>query len=214
MGRHPTQHRVAAVQAFYYAHGCLPLAVLLLALLTNAAFTGNAFTFIPYWVNNFEARGSVLDKPPPGRHSSLDEERAKECCALIEAGYETASGEQRYYRSMRHALQLCPRLKQILGDTHLTQQQMLRRIKAACPELCRRTLRFVRYLAPTTKQQRAAYAARLLQLVAITPNGPDATKLQRYLARFMWIDSKTVYVVPRDCLVYAPAHADLYVEDA
>lgn len=64
MRRHPIEHRVAAVKAFYYARGCLPLAFLLLLLLTGAAFIGNAFTFIPHWVNNFERRGSVLDKPP------------------------------------------------------------------------------------------------------------------------------------------------------
>ena len=100
-----------------------------------------------------------------------------------------------------------------MGDTHVTQQQMLRRIKAACPELTRRTLRFVRLLAPATKQQAKTYCAQMLSMVANTPNGHDATQLRRYLARFMWIDSKVVYVVPRDCLVYAPRNADLYIED-
>lgn len=213
MPRHSIQDKVAAVVAFYVAHGSLPMAAFLLLLLTSGTFQGNPYSFIPYWVSEFVARGSVLPKPAPGRRSRMDEELAHECFGLIERGYETAQHEQRYFRSMRHALQMCPRLKQILGDTHLTQQQMLRRIKAACPELARRTLRFVRLLGADTKRQRNAYAARMLQMVVSTPNGPNATALRRYLARFMWIDSKVVYVVPRDCLVYAPANADLYIED-
>lgn len=213
MPRHSIQDKVAAVMAFYWAQGSLPVAAFLLLLFTSGAFTGNPYSFIPYWVREFEARGSVLPKPPPGRRSRMDEELAHECWGLIERGYKTEQGEQRYFRSMRHALVLCPRLRQIMGDTHVTQQQMLRRIKAACPELTRRTLRFVRLLAPATKQQRKTYCAQMLSMVANTPNGPDATQLRRYLARFMWIDSKVVYVVPRDCLVYAPRNADLYIED-
>ena len=213
MTRHSTQDKVAAVKAFYWAQGSLSVAALLLLLLTAGTFRGNPFSFIPYWVGEFEARGSVLPKPPPGRRSRMDEELATHCCSLIEAGYTTPDGEQRYFRSMRHALQMCPELKQIMGDRHLKQQQMLRRMKAACPELCRRTLRFVRLLAPATKRERAAYAACMLQMVTITPNGPVTTQLWRFLARFMWIDSKVVYVVPRDCLVYAPANADLYIQD-
>lgn len=213
MPRHSVLDKVAAVAAYYWAHGSLPVAAVLLLLLTSGAFNGNPYSFIPYWVREFEGRGSVLPKPPAGRRSRLDEELAHECCDLIESGYRNEKGEQRYFRSMRHALLLCPRLKQIFGDTHLTQQQMLRRIKAACPELTRRTLRFVRFLAKGTKKKRKEYAAQMLQRVAQTANGPDPTALRRYLARFMWIASKVVYVVPRGCLVYAPPNADLYIED-
>ena len=213
MPRHSTNDKIAAVMAYYWARGNLPLATFLLLALTYGTFTGNTFSFIPYWVRQFQAQGSVLPTPPPGRRSRMDEELAHECCGLIERGYINENHEHRYFTSMRHALLLCPRLKQILGGTRLTQQQMLRRIKAACPELTRRTLRFVRVLSPATKRERAAYAARMLRMVATTPNGPDATELRRYLARFMWIDSKIVYVVPKDCLVYAPADADLYIED-
>lgn len=213
MPRQPVSNRVAAVKAYYWARGCLPLATVFLALLTNGAFRGNAHQFIPYWVNNFELRGSVLDKPPPGRHSPLSLDDAWECCYLIQAGYKNKTGEQRYFRSIRQAVQHSPRLKQILGQTWMSQQGMLRRVKKACPELARRTLRFVRFLGPATKRARAAYAARMLSMVTVTPNGVDATQLQRYLARFMWIDSKTVYVVPKDHLVYAPPGADMYIED-
>lgn len=213
MPRHSTHDKVAAVKAYYWARGSLPVAALLLLFLTGGTFTGNPYSFIPYWVREFEARGFVQPKPPPGRRSRMDEELATECCGLIENGYATPQGEHRYFRSMRHALQMCPRLREIMGNTRLKQQQMLRRIKAACPELCRRTLRFVRLLGPGTKRQRADYAVRMLQMVAATPDGPDYTELRKFLARFMWIDSKVVYVVPRDCLVYAPPNADLYIQD-
>ena len=214
MPRQPVSRRVAAVKAYYWAHGSLPLAAIFLGLLTGGAYHGNPHTFIPYWVNNFELRGNVHDKPPPGRPPHMDLDQAWECCYLIQAGYKLQTGEQRYFRSIRHAVSQCPRLKEILGSKHMSQQGALRSIKKICPELARRTLRFVRLLAPATKQARAAYAAHMLSMVTVTPDGVDATQLQRYLARFMWIDSKTVYVVPKDHLVYAPLNADMYIEDA
>ena len=90
MPRHSIQDKVAAVMAFYWAQGSLPVAAFLLLLFTSGAFTGNPYSFIPYWVREFEARGSVLPKPPPGRRSRMDEELAHECWGLIERGYKTS----------------------------------------------------------------------------------------------------------------------------
>lgn len=214
MPRHPVSHRVAAVKAYYWACGCMPLATLILAILTNGTFIGNPYSFIPYWVDTFEQRGSVLDQPPPGRQSPVEQGLAFEVCYLIQAGYVNETGQQCYFRSIRHAVQHRPRLQEILGNKRITQQGMLRRVKRACPELARRTLRFVRVLTPRTKRARAQYAAWMLSMLKMTPQGLDASELQSYLARFVWIDSKTLYVAPADRLVYAPPGADLYVEDA
>lgn len=132
MPRQPVSRRVAAVKAYYWAHGSLPLAAIFLGLLTGGAYHGNPHTFIPYWVNNFELRGSVHDKPPPGRRPHLDVEQAWECCYLIQAGYKLKTGEQRYFRSIRHAVSQCPRLKENLGSKHMSQQGALRSIKKIC----------------------------------------------------------------------------------
>jgi hypothetical protein len=204
MGR-PHRDRAAAVKAFYWAQGCLPLAILLMHHMAPAAAHGNLYSFIPYWVKKFEERHSVLTKKPAGPTSAIDEMQARECMALLDAGYINVSGQHRFYRSIRHAVLMCPRLQEILTLKQLKQQQLLRRMKAVCPELCRRTLRFVRHLGPATKAERAAYCSRLL----LWTDAP----LEAHLARYMWIDAKIVYVVPKGCLVYAPPGADLYIED-
>lgn len=203
--RRPALHRAAAVKAFYWARGCLPLAVFLLALIAPGAQRGNPYHFIPYWVKNFETRYSVHDKKPRGRRPSIDELQARECMTLLEAGYFNETGQHRFFRSIRHACLICPRLAEILTQKHIKQQQLLRRMKAVCPELCRRTLRFMRWLGPAAKGERLTYCLRQLSRTDTT--------LEAYLARYIWIDSKIVYVVPKGCLVYAPPGADLYIED-
>ena len=204
--RRPPSERGAAVKAFYWARGYLPLAVLLLPTFAPDARIGNPYHFIPYWVNNFETRHSVHDKKPRGRQSSIGEPLVRECMTLLEAGYRNDTGEHRFYRSIRHACLVCPRLAEILSQKHVKRQQLLRRMKAVCPELCRRTLRFIRWLGPAAKAERLAYCARHMVRADVT--------LEAHLARYMWIDSKIVYVVPKGCLVYAPSNADLYIEDA
>lgn len=53
-------------------------------------------------------------------------------------------------------------------------------------------------------QERLLYCQMMLWL--------SAAKMMQLLSRVIWIDAKKLWVAPTDEFVYAPRHADMYIE--
>lgn len=203
--------RAAAVKCYWAACTNLPLAVIFFNEMVPEHTVANPIEFIKYWADAFDERHSVLTKKPSGPEPSISPEQARECVRLLEAGYTSSRGKQKYFHSLRQACRKSPGLAAVLEEHKIHQDSLLRRMRAAEPKLCRRMLRFLRQLKPSHKRERRRYSKVLLDLHKLEAKG---AALKRLLARCVWLDSKVVYVVPKGMLVYAPKGADLYVEDA
>lgn len=130
--RPPPPHvRGNAVKAFYWASGGLPVALMLLTQYTNVKPPSNPYTFISFWVNQFERRWSVGHDGPAARMTPTDAALAKGCCDLLEKGYTKATGEHRYFCKFCHALKHCPWLRQLREELQVSSKHLLRRLQAA-----------------------------------------------------------------------------------
>ncbi len=165
----------------------------------------NPFDFIKYWVAAFERRFSVLDAPPPGPTPALSDGMAEECITILLSGYKTADKQHRYFRSIADAVQRSERLRDIMDSAGIQHPAaLLRRLKVVQPSLHRRHLHYCFTYSEANKHERMLYCQMMLWL-------PAAIMMQ-LLSRFIWIDAKKLWVGAKDELVYAPRHADLYIE--
>ena len=92
-----------------------------------------------------------------------------------------------------------------MEDAGIQQTAFWRQLKQRRPGLTRRMLRWVRRLSDPTKAARLTYCQWLLSL--------SKEQRSRLLNRVVWLDSKKLYVVPRDYEVYAPDGACLVTVD-
>lgn len=171
----------------------------------------NPSEFVATWVRNWQEHSSVRSPSPAPRESAISDDVAKECVQKLKAGY-MCKGQRKYYRSLREAVKFNPFIKSVMEsyktpDTgkNLTTCTLWRHLKRVDPTLTRRTLCFAFKLTASHKTARVAYCQRLL---AMSP-----TLRNQYLARVVWIDSKKLFVVPEGRLVYAPAGANMLVQD-
>lgn len=176
-----------------------------------ASLPKNPSEFVATWVRNWVERSSVRSPSPAPRQSAISDDVAKECVRRLKAGY-MLKGQHKCYRSLREAAKYNPYIKSVL-ESHvdpdsgkgLTTCTLWRRLKMVEPTLTRRTLRFAFKLTAAHKTARVQYCQKLLAM------SPSLRK--QYLARVVWIDSKKLYVVPAGRQVYAPADANMLVQD-
>ena len=205
---YPVATRVEAVKCLNQACGDIHKAIQLLKLaVPDESLRPSAHDlpgFMHYWDTMFTERGTVHDQRPPGQPSCIDDDTANNCVSQLLAGYKMGR-RQCYYRSIADAVKRCAYIREVKEHHGITECTLLRRLKKACPGLTRRVLRYVRKLKSPVKAARVRYCQALLAL--------PKQERQRLLNRVIWIDSKKMYVGPKDMHVYAPPHAQLLVED-
>lgn len=207
--------RQRAVDAWYEA-GRPPLSSLAPAVtifrsrLPAEDLPTNPSEFVHTWVKAWTTRFTVHSRSPPPRKSGIDDAAALEVVRILKDGYQQGH-RHKCYRSLRQAAQRDGTIKEILKKNNdpegkpFTLCTLWRRLKQVDPTLTRKTLRYTYKLTAAHRNARAAYCARLSAM-------PEQER-KRYLARVVWIDSKTLFVVPRAMKVYAANVAQLLVQD-
>ena len=206
--RYPIYARIAAVEAYYRADGNLPEAIKKFKEAVpregDRPPDANLFSFISYWQQRWHQHGSVAHTSPPGQPPRMDDDTARECIKVLLAGYKE-SGQQRYFSSMNDALKRSDYLRGQANEHGYDHATLLRRLKSEDPTLTRRLLRFIKALPKHARSKRVAYCQKLL--------GLPLKERKQLLACIVWLDSKKLYVCPKDYLVYAPRDAQLLVTD-
>ena len=180
---------------------------------------GYVHEFIALWGRQFQACGSVADRPHIGRPGALPDETALRMVAELLAGYPKdvliESGppgrgvrhyerRQYYYRSIAEARTLNVFIRETMSAYGITDSALLRTLRRVCPGLKRRHLHPKRALTAENVAARVALCERLLSMEGA---------MLHYLCRVCWIDSKTIYICPKEVWVYAPPDADMTAVD-
>lgn len=159
-----------------------------------------------YW-ENFHDDGSVFDAPRPGRRRKISREDALIAAGLVKQGKTTTKtvGRRemtyiRYYTSIAQAVRECPVLGQICHDYQATPEQLLAAMHYWDPTLVRRKVFLKHTFTPAELEERAAYAADMLQRYAADPT---------FLLHTIYIDEASILVsdkIQSDVHVWCEAH--------
>lgn len=202
---YPPGVRAAAIKAYYAAGGNMAAAVRLFNEQCPDNGVANPFDFIKYWVAMFDQRFSVLDAPAHGPTPRLDNDLAAVCITLLLSGYKTEKNQQRYFRSIAEAVQRSEQLRDIMASVGIIHPAaLLRTLKARDPSIRRRRQHYSFSYTAANMHERLLYCHMMLWL--------SAAQMMQLLSRVIWIDAKKLWVGPKDELVYAPRHADMYIE--
>jgi hypothetical protein len=200
--RYSVLARTRAVEAYNWEHHDTHAAIAMLRKLLPTELAGHSdhqlTDMMKEWASKFSNTGTVVSAKPPGQQPKMSDAEADECIRLLFLGYKKGRGH-RWFNSVRHALQHCTALKQLADKYGYNHRSLLRRLKYRDPTLHRRTLRYIKRLKPSARTQRLAYCRRLLAM--------GRQRLEQYLARVVWLDSKKMYVMPKAHMVYAPRGA-------
>jgi len=134
--------------------------------------------------NKFCKLLSVRDKPRTGRPRLLPIAVAKECAQLVMDGYTGHGGRRLWWTSVAAAIKDNDRLREVMEIHKVTKGQLLRAMRAAQPDLCRRNLYVKRTLPAATISNRLNTAAAMLDLD------------ENVLKRTFWIDAAGIDIIP------------------
>lgn len=168
--------------------------------------------FLERWGTHFREHGNVDERGHVGQHT-IPPDVADRCIDILLSGWtewewddEHAMQHERrhYFRSVHDAVVHSPYLAKVLKEYDVTECTLLRTLQHRAPGLRRRHLHYRRFLSDANRWERVQLCSDMLD---------KGKKLEKYLNRVFWIDSKTIYVVPSDHFVYAPPGIDLTVVD-
>ena len=215
-GRHYScEVRQAAVDAWYEAgrpplDNLAPAVTIFRQTQAPEALPSNPSEFVHTWVSAWRTRFTLRSRSPEPRKPGITDDEAREVVRILTAGYQQGQ-RHRCYHSIKQAAERDGRIKESLqkkSDSEgkaFTLCTLWRRLKQVEPTLTRKTLRYTFKLTAAHRNARVAYCTRLMAM-------PEQER-KRFLARVVWIDSKTLYVVPRAMKVYAANAAQLLVQD-
>lgn len=179
---------VLAALAWACANGSLAQAGRLLVSycqLLGLAAPANPPNFVNYWRGRLTAAGEVDSHAGnAGRPYSLSPQ-------MVESAYQgiigwRAAGRSRPYASKLECAQQCPEVRQVLMDSGVTIETLLRRIKEVHPKFAFTRQRVRWHLSDDNKQQRLTICQHLLQA------------FRQLLHRVVFVDAKTLWVWEED----------------
>lgn len=142
--------------------------------------------------------GSVHDTPRQVRPKQIPTIKAKAAAMHLKTGYwkpvQYRNGAKirythRYYTTVRNACKLCAPLDKIRTDYNLTYKQLLYHMKAADPNLVRRSIRVKKAFTPAELQQRTVRATTLYTKCHTMPNWRDRTYFIDECS--IWLDNES-----------------------
>jgi hypothetical protein len=158
----------------------------------------NVAEFIHYWVEALRTRYS-LHTEAHGRVSKVTDGTVERCVELVWEGY-SCEGQHLYPLNMKDAVANIPDLARILRETGLKESALWQRMRRLEPALRRRHLVFKAKLSDEQKLARWECAGRLRR------------RCLEELRRVFWIDSTTIYVVPKGFKALVPPGVDAVIE--
>lgn len=195
--------RYKAVQCYWRCQEDLPKAIALFQEEwnkqydpTHPHYISDVRGLITYNVAKLAKHFTLEDLKGHGRPTVVPDDVAKECAALLAAGYlqkryalePTATYmyyEHCWFTSMRDAVMQTPRLQQVLEEYDVTADHLLRRMHHVDPQLVYGPLRMKGVLPEATKQQRVFYSETMLWHLAANPN---------FLLDVFWMDECRIWV--------------------
>ena len=170
------------------------------------------------WVDCFETYGHVQDDPlhHRGMRPRMPDDVARQLVIVLLNGYEeevtklrrgcmVTYTKHKWFRSIHDAVTRSEVIRKALHDYNIQEHVFLLRLRNVAPWLKRR------HFHPRMAVTREVRDLRIEQCELWLSMGDK--ELLRYLCRVLWIDSKTFYIQPKSRFVYAPADADMAVED-
>lgn len=135
-----------------------------------------------------------------GRKRAISDDVAAAAVQLLWDGYQS-EGQQCFYTSIEAACEGSQRLAAVVAEHRCTPRTLLAAMKRVEPG-CRRRLEVTkRPHSPESRRQRVQCCKQL-----------GSWSIDRLL-RTCWIDAATIWVAPKDRLVYAPPDAKLVRSD-
>lgn len=169
------------------------------------AVPANPSNFVSYWRGRLTATGEIDNHAAnAGRPYSLSPQ-------MVESAYQgiigwRAAGRRRPYASKLECEQQCPEVRQVLAESGVTMDTLLRRIRAVHPKFAFKKLRIRWRLTDDNKQQRDIICRRLL------------AEFSDALCRMVFLDASTIRMweedvwgwvdtsVPNSCQGIKPAY--------
>lgn len=200
---------VLACLAWVYSNGRLAVAGRLLTEYCQRlglAVPANPSNFVSYWRGRLTATREVDSHAGnAGRPYSLSPQ-------MVESAYQGiigwhAAGRRRPYASKLECEQQCPEVRQVLSDSGVTMDTLIRRITAVHPHFAFKKLRIRWRLTDANKQQRVSICQQLL------------LSFRDCLHRMVFLDAETVSMweedvwgwvdtsVPNSCQGIKPAYS-------
>lgn len=168
------------------------------ALVPRSEFPANPAQFMHNWSDALKTRHNVRDAPRSGRLPKMPDAEADECLDLLFGGFNKGAGHFPF-ESVAQAAHKSKRLSALMAKYGYSVGSLWRRLKARDPTATPLLRRYYPRLSPQVKAARLAYCKRLLG---------KGTKLRQFLARVVWVDSKTQFLVPKPHYVYVRSGAD------
>jgi hypothetical protein len=175
---------VLAALAWAFAGGSMAKAVRLLVLYCKALpvkLPANPGNFIKYWRGRLK-RGGYIDS-----HAHNAGRPASVTPRMVTRAYNgiinwKAAGRRRPYASRKDLEQNCPEVRQVLQESGVTIDTLIRKIKRAHPHFQFKKLRVRWELTEGNKQQRVNICTELLQY------------FRNLLHRVVFVDAKTIWM--------------------
>lgn len=183
MGGYDEGMRLAAYVAWKQADGHYKEALQLFKQHTGADAISRPDRFLKYWAKVVGQSLSLRDKPRSGRPRKLSQQAVNRAVQLFLAG-SSHNGSQAAFTDLNEALDKCPELRAIVSNSQMHPQTLLRNMRAANPDLVKRTEDLKPILNNKLKEQRVTACHKLLQFS------------NAYFRRVFWLDAKTMHISP------------------
>jgi hypothetical protein len=194
----PESVRLLAYQCYTQAGEDIDAACSFFRELCPQPQPANTADFIHYWVEALQTRYSLRTEAH-GRESTLTDGTVERCVELVWEGY-WCEGQHLAPLDLKDALANIPELARILRETGLTERTLWKHMRRLEPALRRRHVVFKAKRTDAQKLARWECASRLRRLCV------------EELRRVFWIDSTSIYVVPKGFTALVPPGVDAVIE--